>query len=61
MLDNLYVTLISIKTSLPVAIISRLSVLLFTNYNGAGEDSIRIGKSVIDKVKTTNYTYLYRL
>jgi len=61
MLDTLYITLISIKISLPVAITSKLSMLLFTNYNSAKEEVIRISKSRINKVKVTIYTYLYRL
>ncbi len=43
MLDFSYATSIGAKIGLPVATISEPSTLLFTNYNGVGEEAVRHG------------------
>ncbi|KAM7210074.1 patatin-like phospholipase-like protein [Rhypophila decipiens] len=42
-LDPSYATGIGAKIGLPVATISKPSTLLFTNYNGVGEEALRLG------------------
>ncbi|KAK3692967.1 hypothetical protein B0T22DRAFT_532338 [Podospora appendiculata] len=46
MLDPSYATTIGAKICLPVATVSEPTTLLFTNYNGAGEEALRLGYDV---------------
>ncbi|KAK3935780.1 patatin-like phospholipase-like protein [Diplogelasinospora grovesii] len=46
MLDTSYATSIGAKIGLPVATVSKPSTLLFTNFNGVGEEAVRHGYNV---------------